>query len=101
MKATAFDAHRRRIVAAGAGAAAFLLLRPAAFAQPGAVVVDGAGRKVTLPARVQRIYAAGPPASALVFAVAPDRLLGWANPWRDAEKPYIPAKYLELPVLGA
>ncbi len=37
--------------------------------------VDDAGRRVTLPDKVERVYAAGPPASALVFAIAPDNLL--------------------------
>ena len=63
-------------------------------------MVDEAGRKIDVPACAARVYAAGPPASALVFAVAPDGLLGWTKPWRDAEKPYIAAKYAELPMLG-
>ena len=33
----------------------------------------------TVPARATRVYAAGPPASVLVFAVAPDALLGWTT----------------------
>jgi iron complex transport system substrate-binding protein len=34
---------------------------------------DDAGRKVSLPDRVERVYAAGPPASVLVFASRPTR----------------------------
>ncbi len=62
--------------------------------------VDGAGRKVALPPRIERIYAAGPPASMLVFAIAPDKLIGWTTAWRDAERPFIAKKYAELPTLG-
>jgi iron complex transport system substrate-binding protein len=91
---------RRRFVAAGA---ASLLAPPwtrLAYGQSSRSLTDSAGRTVVVPARIERIYAAGPPAGILVFAVAPDKLLGWTNAWRDAEKPYIPARYLELPVLG-
>src|SRR5688572_1926040 len=69
-------------------------------AQDSRIVSDGAGRKVTIPRRVERIYAGGPPASILVFAVAPDKLIGWTSAWRDAEKPFIARKYADLPMLG-
>jgi iron complex transport system substrate-binding protein len=63
-------------------------------------VTDSVGRRVTLPARVERVYAAGPPASILLFALAPDRLLGWTSPFRPAERPFVPARYADLPTLG-
>jgi iron complex transport system substrate-binding protein len=62
--------------------------------------VDSAGRKVELPERAERIYAAGPPASILVFAIAPDKLIGWTAAWREAERQFIPSKYADLPTLG-
>jgi iron complex transport system substrate-binding protein len=64
------------------------------------VVVDAAERRVEIPARVERIYAAGPPASILVFAVAPDKLIGWTSAWRAAERPFIAPRYADLPALG-
>jgi iron complex transport system substrate-binding protein len=63
-------------------------------------VVDSAGRRVDVPARVERVYAAGPPASILVFAIAPDKLIGWTSAWREAERPFIAKKYADLPTLG-
>ena len=42
---------------------------------------DDAGRKVSLPDKVTRVYAAGPPASVLVFALAPETLLGDIARW--------------------
>ena len=39
-------------------------------------LTDAGGRKVELPAKVERVYAAGPPASVAVFAIAPDKLIG-------------------------
>jgi iron complex transport system substrate-binding protein len=91
--------HRtRRRVLAGIAAAA---LAPAAvLAQARREIVDGAGRKVALPARVERIYAAGGPASVLAFAVAPDKLIGWTSPFRDYERPFVAPRYADLPTLG-
>jgi iron complex transport system substrate-binding protein len=62
--------------------------------------VDDAGRKVTLPDRIERVYAAGPPASVLVFALAPDKLIGWTRHFRDDEAQWVPEKYAKLPELG-
>ena len=62
--------------------------------------MDAAERRVDIPARVDRIYAAGPPASILVFAIAPDKLIGWTSAWRAAERPFIAQRYADLPTLG-
>ena len=64
------------------------------------MVTDGAGRRVALPAKIDRIYAAGPPASVLAFAVAPDRLMGWTSPFREAERPFVAPRYANLPAYG-
>ena len=64
------------------------------------MVTDGARRKVALPARIERIYAAGPPASVLVFAVAPDKLMGWTSPFRETERPFVAPRYANLPAYG-
>lgn len=69
-----------------------------AWAQP--VAKDSAGREVRVPARVERVYAAGPPASVLVFAIAPEKLLGWTRAMRPAESPFFEPKYAQLPELG-
>ncbi|HEU0290059.1 MAG TPA: iron ABC transporter substrate-binding protein [Burkholderiales bacterium] len=73
---------------------------PVALAQAPRAFTDATGRKLLLPSRVERIYAAGPPASILVFAIAPEKLIGWTTAWRDAERPFISKKYADLPTLG-
>ncbi len=88
---------RRELLLAGGLAS---LLPRAASGQSRREWVDSAGRRVMLPAHVERIYAAGPPASILVFAIAPDKLLGWTSAFREAERPFVPKKYVELPTLG-
>ena len=87
---------RRRFLLGAAGLAVSRFAR----AQATRSVIDSAGRKVTLPARVERVFAAGPPASVLAFAVAPDKLLGWTTPFRDYERPFVAPKYADLPTLG-
>ena len=69
-------------------------------AAPARDFIDDAGRKVSLPDKVERVYAAGPPASVLVFAIAPDKLIGWTRAFRANEKDGCPQKYAELPELG-
>ena len=64
------------------------------------VIVDSAGRKVELPARIERVYAAGGPASVLIYTLAPDKLLGWIRPPGAEERAHLPARYADLPVLG-
>lgn len=80
-------------------AAVLALLLPGAAAAA-REFVDDAGRRVRLPDKVERVFAAGPPASVLVFALAPDRLLGWTRAFRANEAEWIPEKYAKLPELG-
>ena len=64
------------------------------------VIVDSAGRRVEVPVRIERVFAAGPPASVLVYTLAPDKLLGWYRPLGLDERSYIPTRYADLPTLG-
>lgn len=59
-----------------ASVALALLLAMAHPALAERTLTDSAGRSVRLPDRVERVFAAGPPASVLVYAPAPERLLG-------------------------
>jgi iron complex transport system substrate-binding protein len=93
----AHNPQRRRLLTAAAMAG---LLPGVARGQGTRVFIDGAGRKVTLPLKVERIYAAGPPASVLAFAVAPDKLMGWTSPFREAERPFVAPRYADLPAYG-
>ena len=65
-----------------------------------ASILDASGREVRPPARVERVYAAGPPAGVLVFAIAPDALVGWTRAMRPNEAQFFPDKYAQLPELG-
>ena len=76
------------------------LLESLAFAADKRVVVDSAGRKVEVPAKVERVFVAGGPAATFIYTLAPDKLLGWTSPPTPGQRAYIPARFMELPVLG-
>jgi len=75
-----------------------LLARPA-WAQT-RTIVDSAKRKVTLPERVSRVFVAGPPASVLVYVLAPDTMVGWIRLPTPAEKEFLTAPARDLPETG-
>ncbi len=74
----------RRALIAGASAAVLAPRR--AFA---ATVADGAGRAVPVPARVERVFPAGPPAAIFLYTLAPEFLLGWPRANRPAEREFL------------
>ena len=77
-----------------------LALSVAAHGAAARTVVDAVGRSVVVPDRIERVFAAGPPASATVYVVAPDRLVGWIRTPSDAAKAFMPRRYAELPAVG-
>jgi iron complex transport system substrate-binding protein len=71
--------------------------------KPGAETVDfadSAGRNLKVSRRIDRIYAAGPPAAIVLYTLAPGKLLGWNRRLRRAELEYIAEPFRELPELG-
>lgn len=66
----------------------------------GRTIVDSAGRKVALPGRIGRVFTAGPPASVLVYALAPDALAGWIRTPSPAEKAFLLPAVRDLPETG-
>jgi iron complex transport system substrate-binding protein len=71
-----------------------------ARAQAARVVTDAAGRKVNLPAKINKVFAAGTPAAITLYTLAPDLLAGWPDPIRKERLAYLPPKYAALPVTG-
>jgi iron complex transport system substrate-binding protein len=63
-------------------------------------ITDATGRTVTVPATIQRVFAAGPTASVLLYALAPDKLVGWPRPLNPAALAFIAPPYRELPAVG-
>src|SRR5437588_7643231 len=80
----------RRLLLAGLSA---VLLAPRSARA--ASVTDGAGRSVPVPARVARVFPAGPPAAIMLYTLAPELLIGWPRPNGAAEREFL------LPDIGA
>jgi len=90
--------RRRDFLGLGAGAIAGL-----AFAPPFAeakLFIDSGGRKINVPDEVHRVFPAGPPASVTLLTVAPDKMLGWSRAPSPEARPFLPARYADLPEIG-
>jgi len=75
-----------------------LILSSTAFAGS---IEDATGRRVEVPDVIARVFPAGPPAAAFLYAVAPQSLLGWAHDPSARDRGFIAAPYADLPKLGA
>lgn len=64
------------------------------------VFTDSCGREVTVPANVEKVAISGPLAQIVVFALAPDKLVGIANAWDESAAQFLDTKYYDLPLLG-
>jgi iron complex transport system substrate-binding protein len=87
--------HRRRVL--GVLIALFALAATPALAR---TVTDSAGRQVEIPDKISRVFAAGPPASTLLYVLAPQMMSGWVRAPRQAEKPFLLPAVRDLPELG-
>src|SRR5262245_3397636 len=63
-------------------------------------ITDSAGRQVENPDSIARVHAAGPPASVLPYALAPQRMIGWLRAPRDSQKPFLLPAARMLPTIG-
>ena len=61
---------------------------------------DSLGREVRLPETVERVALAGPLAQIVLYALAPEKLVGYSSDWTADEEQFIPEQYRNLPYLG-
>jgi iron complex transport system substrate-binding protein len=66
----------------------------------GAEIEDSGGRVVTIPDRVEHVMAAGPPASVLLYVLAPEKMFGWTAAPRPNEREFLLPSVRDLPELG-
>jgi iron complex transport system substrate-binding protein len=84
-------------------AAIFLVLNlfmARATAEDAREIVDMAGRRVTVPTHIGRVFGASPPTTLLLYALAPETLVALNAPLRGDEGPFLRKEVLELPALG-
>lgn len=63
-------------------------------------ITDMAGRKVSLPDKIERVFGSAPPLNVLLHAVAPETMIGLSFPVTDEAKPFFPPRLQGLPVVG-
>lgn len=89
--------------------AAAMLLGLAACGAPAAptpgtddttVFTDDLGRQVEVPSTVSKIVPTGPLAQIVLYAIAPDMLVGLASKWNACAEGIVPEEYLNLPYFG-
>ncbi|MGE0099558.1 MAG: iron ABC transporter substrate-binding protein [Hydrogenophaga sp.] len=85
---------RRDLLIAAAGGTVLPVLAQ------GRSVADSANRRVNVPARVQRIFPAGPPAAIWLYTLAPDALIGWPRANRAAEREFLLPGIGDRPEVG-
>lgn len=71
-------------------------------ADPNGTVIftDSSGREVEVPSTITRIAVSGPLAQIVIFALAPDKMVGIASEWDATAANYLPTDYYNLPLLG-
>lgn len=63
-------------------------------------MVDSAGRSVTMPVKIDKVYCTTPVGTTNIYMLAPEKLVGWNYALSDTTKKFIPAPYCDLPNLG-
>jgi iron complex transport system substrate-binding protein len=63
-------------------------------------ITDSAGRTVEVPDKIERVFAAGPPASVLLYMLNPEAMIGWVRPPRERDLPFLLESTHKLPELG-
>ena len=90
--------RRRGLFGLGAGAIASLAVAPS-LAEARSFT-DSADRRIDVPDEVRRVFPAGPPASVALYLAAPEKMLGWTRAPSPEARPFLPARYADLPEIG-
>ena len=94
------EPSRRTLLRSAFAIVAAMLPGRAGAQTTGRTVRDGAGRDVLLPGSVGRVLPAGPPASILLWSLAPDLMTGWVRRPSLAELAFLPPEAAALPEVG-
>ena len=63
-------------------------------------ITDMAGRKVTIPTNIDKVYCAVPTAESMVCTLVPEKMVAWVNKPADDAKKYLNKKTIDLPAIG-
>jgi iron complex transport system substrate-binding protein len=63
-------------------------------------IVDHAGRSVTVPTEINKVFSTSPVGMIMMYSLAPAKLVGWNFELMPENKKYILPEYQDLPILG-
>ena len=63
-------------------------------------ITDMMGRKVTVPDKIERLYAPSPYGAYMMYAIAPELMTGLVFAPKDGDKKFLPKVLWDLPVIG-
>ena len=64
------------------------------------IITDMAGREVTIPVEINKVYSSSPVSTIYLYTLAPEKLAGWNFEPNIVEKEMILSEYHNLPVYG-
>jgi len=64
------------------------------------IFTDSVGREVEVPSDITKVAISGPLAQIVIFALAPDKLVGVAAQWDKTAEEFLDTQYYNLPILG-
>jgi len=65
-----------------------------------ATVIDASGRAISIPEKVERVFAAGPPTAILLYTFAPDLLIGWTRSHNPEQCEFLGPDGCDKPEVG-
>ncbi|MGD9656178.1 MAG: ABC transporter substrate-binding protein [Methylocystis sp.] len=80
---------------------AFFLIFPATLSAVAREIVDIAGRHVTIPDKIDRVYGSSPPVTLLLYALAPEYMIGLNTPYSTSVPKLLRKEIVALPALGS
>jgi iron complex transport system substrate-binding protein len=80
---------------------ALLLIYSAAPPAAGREIIDMAGRHVTIPDKIAKVYGSSPPVTLLLYALAPEYMVGLNTPYVTTEPKLLRKEIAALPALGS
>lgn len=80
--------------------AVFALFIASVMPARAAELADATRRSVKIPDKVERVMAAGPPASTVLYVLAPEKMAGWVISPRPNEREFLLPATRDLPELG-
>ncbi|MFI3257699.1 MAG: ABC transporter substrate-binding protein [Spirochaetales bacterium] len=64
------------------------------------IITDMAGRDVTVPLQIDKVFSTNPIGTIFMYTIAPEKIVAWNYALNDVEKEYVLSSYQNLPIYG-